>query len=1090
MKNHFSTSPDYVKWAFFIVFLFLFFATQVNADPIDETYYKTFYIMTLGGFNTNPNDLTNSLYSYRQRMLSQNGGAMPKNLKIGFSGGAWFLLHTENNYYNYIYDNTELGRQMINSQKSNLPIGFNVNGMPWGDTADQSVDILHNYLEKYNDGEFLQKDQNGNIRKSSLPQNPYTNEQAGTFSPYLEMQLSLSRNAQIIQNYVGRNNRMATGMLNWYREHHPDLLVFATMSSEYAQNAAANDEYCDYSNSAKQEFRDWLSGSGLYAGQGQYSSLTDFNNAFGFSYSSWDDVEPPTSIDWTSGSYWQKWNDFRIIMVNNMEQAQITWTVEAGWSPDRTYGHQIPFNPATTSEHERKYASPWTTTFVLNGANGITTYGSRTWDTTIFNAMYANDKIWGIFEYNPLSSSVSQNLSALNSVWNSKGHVVCPYAWYGQPTYQIFGTAFESALQQFISDHSADSYTGLKFYETAPDSRNIIWPMSDSDSIESSSGLSSIYYTNGYMAATINSADPTISLELDESSHYLVSDDYCAGSFRMYIENPPAGTGKIEWRDSGGSSYSINFTPKQGWNIYKIHLLDDPNWREKDIDEIKFYPGANIANKIKIDWINFTANHYWNFDSSDETYNPQNLSNLTFAAGSISGIDTSGDGYFYLATDKNNAADRAYIDAEKRKVIRFKMTSSANASAQFYWWTRTGGPFWDSIPIQSGTHSYELNLSNNFNWSGKIKIFRIDPVNVANANFSLEYLTVSPELTTPQITAPDTVVNSPLPAFTWTKPIEPSAPDITYSLQVATDFEFSNVVYSRSGLINCTNAYNENIIPDGLFWWRVRSESSNGKVSPWTAPLSMFIRVWDFSRAEDISSTHAMGTPSVTNGIWKAAVTNGDPYAFFHTGSSGINADLYKKFYTRVRMTPPSGGNETFQFYYFPTIGGFFATTKSVPRDGQWHIVKLDFSSDPNWTGYIRYFRIDPGHGANLTLEIDNAYFMPENTIDISILNTNLDQGIINVAYNQQLLSTGTVGITSWSLISGTLQSGLVFNIDGTITGTPTEPGTKILTFEIEDELARSTTKRLSLEIIPEPVLFIIYYLSFMIYYCTKRSVN
>ena len=98
-------------------------------------------------------------------------------------------------------------------------------------------------------------------------------------------------------------------------------------------------------------------------------------------------------------------------MVNNMEQAQITWTVEAGWRPDRTYGHQIPFNPATTSDHERKYASPWTTTFVLNGANGITTYGPRTWDTTIFNAMYANDKIWGIFEYNPLSTSSSQNLS-------------------------------------------------------------------------------------------------------------------------------------------------------------------------------------------------------------------------------------------------------------------------------------------------------------------------------------------------------------------------------------------------------------------------------------------------------------------------------------------------------------------------------------------------------------------------------------------------------------------------------------------------------------------------------------------------------
>ena len=149
MKTFFSASRGYVKLTLFIACISSFFATPVNADPIDETYYKTFYIMTLGGFNTNPNDLTNSLYSYRQRMLSQNGGVMPKNLKIGFSGGAWFLVHTENNYYDYIYDTTELGRQVTDSQKSDLPLGFNVNGMPWGDTADQSVDILHNYLEKY-----------------------------------------------------------------------------------------------------------------------------------------------------------------------------------------------------------------------------------------------------------------------------------------------------------------------------------------------------------------------------------------------------------------------------------------------------------------------------------------------------------------------------------------------------------------------------------------------------------------------------------------------------------------------------------------------------------------------------------------------------------------------------------------------------------------------------------------------------------------------------------------------------------------------------------------------------------------------------
>ena len=1081
MKNFFSTSLDYVKLTLLIVCILLFLATPVNADPIDEAYYKTFYITTLGGFNTAPDNLNNIFY-YRDAMLKLNGGVMPKNLKVGYGGATWFLLHTQGSYYDYIYVAREVGDQLAPAVASDSHIGYFINGMPWGDSADQSIDILHNYLEKYNDGELLQKDCLGRIRDAALPQNPYTNEQAGTFSPFLEMQLTLSRNADVVQHYVGQNNHIAAGTINWQREQHPDLIVFTTMSSEYAQNTAANDEYCDYSDWSKQEFRDWLSGSGLYVGKGQYTTLTDFNNAFGFSYSSWDNVEPPTSVNWTSGSYWQKWNDFRIAQVNNMEQTQINWTQEIGWNPDRIYGHQIPFDPNTTSEHERKYASPWTTAFVENGSDGITTYGSRASDTTIFNAIRNDNKCWGIFEYNPLTTSVANNLSALNTVWNSGGHIVCPYLWYGQPTYQIVSNAFETALQQFISSHSSDSYSGLKFYEAAPGSKNIIWTMSESDDIENSADLSSIIFTNGIMSANTSGNSPMISLELDESSHFLISDAYYAGSFRMYIANAASGNGKIEWHDNSGNTAYVEFVPRQGWQVYKINMSADVNWRGKNIDQIKFFPGAENGSEVKIDWFRLEANHCWNFDSSDEINNSHNLSGEIFSNSVFSATDSSGDGYFYLSTDQN--AKRAFIDSEFYKKIRFKMTSSANASCQFYWWTQTAGPFWNSIPVQPGSHSYELNLSDDTNWTGKIRVFRMDPVNANGVSFSIENLSIVPELLPPRMAAPDLVVNSPLPIFTWDKPVEPSAAGITYTMQVAADFDFTSIVYSADGLTECSNIYNGKFLADGLLWWRIRSEDSGGTVSSWSPPMAMFIRPWTFDREEDIASTHAMGTPIVTNGIWKAAVTNSDPYAYFNISSArGINADLYKKFYTRVRMTPSSGGNENFQFYFFPRAGNFYLITQSVPRDGQWHTIELDLSSDTNWYDEIAAFRIDPGHGAALTLEIDNAYFMPENAVNVSILNTNLANGIINVGYNQQLLSTGTVGATSWSLISGTLQNGLILNSNGTISGIPTEIATRVLTFEVDDQLARSATKQLSLEIIPEPdgVLWIFGFLVILI---------
>ena len=1071
-------------------FLSLFIAVicllsiPVNADPIDEAYWKTFYITTLGGFNTVPNNVNNIFY-YRDRLLALNGGVMPKNLKIGYGGATWFLMSTQGSYYDYIYIAREVTDQLKPSLDSDSHIGYFINGMPWGDSADQSLDILHNYLEKYNGGELLQKDRSGRIRMASLAQDPTINEQVDAFAPYLEMQLTLSRNASVVQDYVGRNNHIAAGTINWQREQHPDLIVFTTMSSEYAQNTSANHDYCDYSDWSKQEFRDWLSGTGFYVGQGQYATLTDFNNAFGFSYSSWGDVEPPTTVNWTGGSYWQKWNDFRIVQVGNMEQTQIDWTQRMGWNPDRVYGHQIPFDPNTVNDIERKLATPWTTAFVENGSDGITTYGPRASDSIIFNAISADNKNWGIFEYNPLDTSVANNLSALDTVWNTGGHIVCPYLWYGQPTYQILSNSLETALQQFISNRSSDSYSETESYEVAPGSKNIIWAMSESDDVESSSDLTSIIFLNGIMSANVSGTSPSLSLELDESSHYLVSDSYNAGSFRMYIENPGT-NGKIEWHDNMGNTSSINFVPRQGWNVYKINMAGDVNWRNKNINEIKFYPGAMTGSEVKIDWLRFEANHCWNFDSSNEIYGQQNLTGEIFTNGVFSATDTAGDGYFYFSTDQN--AKRAFIDAEYSKKIRFKMTSSANATCQFFWWTQTSGPFWNYVHVQAGSHSYELDLSDDTNWTGKIRVFRMDPVNGNGVSFSVEYVNVSPILLPPRMAAPDLVVNSPLPIFTWDKLVEPSGAGMTYSLDVAVDFDFNTIVYSQTGLTGSTNIYNGEGLADGLFWWRIRSESSGGDVSSWSPPMAMFIRPWTFDRLEDIKSTHAMGTPTVANGIWKAAVTGGDPYAYFNVSSArGVNADLYKKFYTRIRMTPNSGGSENVQFIYFPRRGSAYsASTQSVPRDGQWHTVEVDLSADLNWYGDIAAFRIDPGDGASLTLEIDSAYFMPEDAENVSITTPSLPDGMWNTSYQSQLTSTGTVGLTSWSLISGTLHAGLFLTSSGMITGTPTETGIKPLTFEVNDQLERSSSKQLTLDIVPEPCLFIIYYLSFIIYYRRK----
>jgi len=1045
---------------------FLFNVLLAKADPLDETYRQTFYITTIGGFNTAPG--INNIFDYKSNMLAKVGGVMPKNIKVGFSRSFWALNQTQGGYYDYLFNQTTPDALVNLAIVSDLPYGSHINGMPWGDSAVQAQDILHNFLEKYDGGIYVQKDRNGNIRKAAVAQTPYADEDAGAFSPFLEMQLTLSRYADVVQQYVGRNNRTAARLLKWYREQHPDLVVFGSMSSEYHQNNTPNNEFCDYSDSSKQDFRDWLSGDGLYENEGQFADLETFNSAFGLSYGSWNEVEPPTAENWSGGSYWSKWHEFRIAQVRNIEQAQIDWTYEAGISPDRNFGHQIPFAPG--SSQQQKNACDWTTTFCNNGANGITTYGANSWSPTIFNAIYSNDKNWGIFEYNPLSSETTC-LSALNAVWNYKGHVLCPYAWYGQPTYQIYSNAFGRALQTFISNHSGDKYSGLKSYESAPAGRDVIWAMSETDDIESFTDFSSINFSNGIMTAEVSGSSPEISLELDESKHVLKSEGFYSCSFRIYIENPSP-VGSMTWHDSvGGGNYSVNFIPKSGWNIFKINIAESSDWQGKNIDLIKFFPGAENGSEIKIDWFRFEANHCWNFDDPGEIFGVGNISDAEVTNSIFSGIDNNGDGYAYLSMDKD-PADRAFIDTKIYKKIRVRMNCSENANCQIYWWTRETGntPLVYSVPVTPGMQTYEVDMSSVANWEGKVDRFRIDPVNSSGVTFSVEYISVSPELLPPRIANSDFIVNSPRPVFLWDAPTEPDFSGVTFSIELATDFYFTNTIYSVSGLSSETNIYNGNYLLDGFYWWRIRAEDSGGTTSAWEYPMPIFVRPWTFGITEDIYYANNFYTPAISNNIWVAKTTNAspyDPFVNFTTGNDrGINAELYTRFLCRIKMSPAGSGNIS-QFFCFPKTETHESTNFTLPNDAKWHNIDLDLTTLSRWRNYIGGVRIDPGGGAGTIVEIDSAFFLPKGVELISIIDTNLPHGEIGTSYSRNLTATNFSGQTTWELAEGTLPVGLILNANGVINGTPTTSGESIFTVAAKDKIW-DTSKEFSIDVIPE----------------------
>ncbi|QHI69789.1 hypothetical protein [Tichowtungia aerotolerans] len=959
------------------VFLLLWMAAgNTFSDPLDTVYWKTFYINTIGVGTGVASE------GYRQSMLTNTGGMMPYNIKAGFGAQAPKIGRAAGGYYDYLPSVSAYRDSLNAGRRTDMTIGTHLNALPWSDSADQSVDILHNYLEKYDNGSLLQKDRNGLIRNSSLDQDPTIDETGDSFA-FLEMQLTLSPYAPLVHDYILRNTRLAARYFAWLREDAPDIVTFCTLTSETGQNIR-NGNFSDYSEWSKQEFHDWLSGSGIYDGKAQYSSISELNSTFGLSYSSWDDVEPPTTVSWNStstGLWWQKWHEFRVAQVQHFEQSQMTATREAGWNPDRLFGHQQPGGENDTSDilYTMK-ATPLSTTFVNDGGNGVTTYGDNAVDTDIFNALYADDKSWGLVEYNPNLTTVAENMTALDSVFNAHAHIICPFHWTLTDNV-ILGSELETALQQFLAAGSNSAYSGLAEYETTAESRSALWTMSYSSDIETSAGWSSLNVSTGVCYATFGQPSASMDLELDENRHTLISDGYHALSARIFFSNAPSGDLVFQWTDTDNAVASVSVPVEQGWNLCRVNLSELSDWREKEIKNLKLTFAGGAGNSMELDWVQLQACPCWHFNEAGEVTSVRNYLTWSISDGSFTGTGSTGDHYFYLAVDD----DRRFIDTERYDRVRIRMTSSTSGTGQFYWWTEDLGYSAVNFSVSAGTHTYELNLSATPRWTGIASKLRLDPVNQAGATCSIDYIALSSLMLPPRTPVYNPIINSPNPVFTWTPGTEPDNSSFLYEFQLATDFGFTNKLINLSGLTNAYHVYIGDSI-DGFYWWRVRARrSGTGFVSPWMVPMPLFVNTWDGNSTNDFVNRHSISNITVSNGIWTAQ-TGSDPYFDLNSGwvdsGDAVNADIYKTLQVRLKISA-SGTSSDAQFFYFPLDGGTYATTFSVPPDDEWHECTLDLSSLSNWTGMMKRVRLDPTIYSGATVSIDWVRFMPESDGDL-----------------------------------------------------------------------------------------------------------
>ncbi|PYU67989.1 MAG: hypothetical protein DMG52_32705 [Acidobacteria bacterium] len=72
-------------------------------------------------------------------------------------------------------------------------------------------------------------------------------------------------------------------------------------------------------------------------------------------------------------------------------------------------------------------------------------------------------------------------------------------------------------------------------------------------------------------------------------------------------------------------------------------------------------------------------------------------------------------------------------------------------------------------------------------------------------------------------------------------------------------------------------------------------------------------------------------------------------------------------------------------------------------------------------------------------------------TLPLSVSTTSLPNGTQSAPYNQSLAAVGGTTPYTWSLLSGTLPSGLTLSTSGQISGTPTTVGASNFTVQVTD---------------------------------------
>ncbi|HVF65695.1 MAG TPA: hypothetical protein VNE58_17045 [Casimicrobiaceae bacterium] len=380
-----------------------------------------------------------------------------------------------------------------------LPILFTLNGGIWADAAcDMPAWDVNDVLEQ--DKMNCQWSE-----KNEVVADDHLKNLAGAFeSPELARALTLNVYARDVRRYKKRNLQQAARLVARFAVEHPDLFVGVTLEPDLYMNPFFSETaWFDYNPNTLRQFREWLAGTGPYAGRpapgvpdlsayrrAQPLTLSDVSRLTGRSHARWSDVDPPRVFPRDGGRpFWEdpwtrEWETFRRHLVDLHYDELSQWIAQAGVARDRIWSGQgfmaphasaMPFAVRITSPVKNYDSGGMSVEGAKPAAGhlGAILYGPSAQNDirmeekrSLFATFAALDPRWAVGEYNSADLRHPKELPTyaiayrgLREMWNHGARYVSPMAWpgssgrdAGKPGYDPFTAWRHTPLEEAAKD--------------------------------------------------------------------------------------------------------------------------------------------------------------------------------------------------------------------------------------------------------------------------------------------------------------------------------------------------------------------------------------------------------------------------------------------------------------------------------------------------------------------------------------------------------------------------------------------------------------------------------------------------------------